>query len=110
MSIIIIRNLIPLLTYWLILIIGSIYIFQRGRKIYQLVKGSLIGKITKVLVIALLLEMYSFGILTTVFMFSEEKNLYLVLPVFIIYFIAFISFLKALMLAEAEAKKLTNQK
>jgi len=103
-------NFITLVTYWLILLIGSIYILLRGRKIYKLVKGSLVGKITRVLVIALLLEMYSFGVLATFFSINDEKSLWVVLPVFIIWFVAFISSLKVLMLAEQETKKLLGEK
>lgn len=110
MEIFLIKNLIPLATYWLILLIGSIYIFLRGTKLYKLVKGSLIGKITRVLVIALLLEMYSFGVMIAFFMLNNEKSLFIVLPVFLIWFIAFISSLKVLMLAEQEIKKIIGQK
>lgn len=104
----ILRNLIPLLTFWLILLIGSLYIFIRGRHLYRLVKGSLIGKITKVLVYTILIETYIFGIITTVFMYANEKSIYLILPTFFIWFIAFISSLKVLMLAEKETKKMVK--
>lgn len=103
-----ISSLIPILTYWLILVIGSVYIFIKGRHVYKLVKGSLIGKITRVLVFAMLAEMYIFGIITTVFLYGNEKSLFLVMPVFFIWFIAFISSLKVLIYAGQEAEKIIN--
>jgi len=104
---IIMRNLI-LGIGWPILIIGSIYIFIKGRKVYQLVKGSLVGKITKVLVYTMLVEMYSLGIVSTAFMFTDERSTYLILPIFLIWFITFAASLKVLNNAEQETNKLTN--
>lgn len=107
-SLVILRNLIPIVTFWLILIIGSLYIFSRGRNVYQLVKGSLIGRITKVLVYTILIETYIFGIITTIFLYVNEKSIYLILPTFFIWFMAFISSLKVIMLAEKETKKIVK--
>lgn len=108
-NLVILKNLIPLLTFWLILIIGSLYIFIRGRYIYKLVKNSLIGKITKVLVYTILVETYIFGIITTVFMYTSQESFYLIITTFFIWFIAFMSSLKVLMVAEKEAKKIIGQ-
>lgn len=101
-----IRNLI-LFVGWPILITGSIYIFLKGKGVYQLVKGSLIGNLTKTLVYSVLIEMYSLGIVSTVLMFCEENSVYLVIPIFIIWFISFIATLKVLRQAKIEADKLT---
>jgi len=103
------RNLI-LAIGWPVLIAGSIYIFIRGRSVYSLVKGSLIGKLTRTLVLTVLVEMYSLGIVCTAFMFCDERGVYLVLPVFLIWFISFVATLKVLRDAKKEAEKLTGQK
>lgn len=104
-----IRNII-LGVGWPVLIGGSIYIFVEGRRVYQLVKGSLVGKITKVLVMSMLVGMYSLGIVCTAFMFTNEKAVYLVLPVFGIWFVFFVWALKALRASKREAEKLTGAK
>ena len=104
-----IRNLI-LGIGWPVLIVGSIYIFVRGRGVYKLVKGSLVGNLTKTLVLAVLVEMYSLGIVATALMFCEEKGIFIVLPVFLLWFISFIATLKVLRQAKAEADRLTATK
>jgi len=100
------RNLI-LLIGWPILIGGSIYLFMAGRKVYQLVKGSLVGKITKALVYTMMIEMYSLGIVCTAYMFCEPKSVYLVFPVFLVWFIVFIWSLKVLLAAGREVKQIS---
>ncbi len=100
-----IRNII-LIVGWPVLIIGSILIFVKGRAVYNMVKGSLVGKITKVLVFTMLVEMYSLGIVCTAYMFSDIKSVYLVVPIFAIWFVTFVWSLKALINAQKEATKI----
>ena len=109
MSLSIMRNII-LIIGWPVLIGGSILLFVRGREVYKLVKGSLVGKITMVLVYTMLVEMYSLGIVSTAYMFSDTKSVYLVLPVFLAWFIVFVWSLKVLIAAGQEAKKISGQK
>ena len=101
-------RIVILLVGWLILIIGSIYIFIKGKKVYDLIKGSLIGKVTKTLVLTMLLEMYSLGVVCTAYMFTEKRSFYLILPIFIIWFASFIATIKMVKLAQAETKKLVE--
>lgn len=105
----IIRNFI-LFIGWPVLIAGSIYTFVKGRHVYRLVKGSLIGRIIKVLVYTMLIEMFSIGIVCTVFLFTDAKSVYLVLPIFVANFLIFLWALKVLENADNEAKKFAGQK
>ena len=95
---------------WPVLIAGSIYIYVKGMGVYKLVKGSLIGNLTKVLVSTVLVEMYSLGVVATAYMFCDERGTFLVLPVFFVWFISFFATLKVLRQAKAEADKLTAKK
>lgn len=95
---------------WPVLIGGSIYIYMRGWGVYKMVKGSLVGNLTKILVLTVLVEMYSLGIVCTAYMFKSAESVYLVLPVFFVWFISFIATIKVLRQAKAEADKLTAQK
>jgi len=92
---------------WPVLIGGSIYIFARGSGVYKMVKGSLVGNLTKTLVFSVLVEMYSLGIVSTAYMFADERGTYWVIPVFVIWFISFVATIKVLRQAKAEADKLT---
>ncbi|MDO8592625.1 MAG: hypothetical protein Q7R92_02520 [bacterium] len=109
MPLTLIRSLI-LIIGWPILIGGSILLFVRGRAVYKLVKGSLVGKIAMVLVYTMLVEMYSLGIVSTAYMFSDSKSVYLVLPVFLAWFAVFVWSLRVLIAAGQEAKKISGQK
>jgi hypothetical protein len=93
---------------WPVLIIGSIYLFIKGKHVYALVKGSLVGKVVRILVITTMVEMYSLGVVSTGFMFYSAKGIYVVLPVFAIWFIMFIATMKVLISAEKEARGLTQ--
>ena len=93
---------------WPVLIVGSIYLFIKGKHVYDLVKGSLVGKVVRILVYTMMIEMYSLGIVSTGFMYCSIKGIYVVLPVFLIWFIMFVMTMKVLMNAEKEARALTG--
>jgi len=95
---------------WPVLIIGSIYLFIKGKHIYSLVKGSLVGKVVKVLVSTMMIQMYSLGIVCTAFMYCDVRSLYIVVPVFVIWGIMFVWTMKVLMNAEKEARNITSGK
>lgn len=109
MDLTILRNII-LAVGWPVLILGSIYLFVKGRVVYSLVKNSMVGRITKILVYTMLIEMYSLGIVCTAYMFRESKGVFLVFPVFLIWFIVFVLSLKTLIKVGEEAKKLADIK
>ncbi|MFA5051822.1 MAG: hypothetical protein WC544_02040 [Patescibacteria group bacterium] len=92
---------------WPVLIGGSVLLFIKGKKVYQLVKGSLVGNVTKALVSTMLVGMYSLGIVSTVLMFCNEKTgVWTVLPIFAAWFATFVWTLKILTKAQNEAAKL----
>lgn len=100
---------IILVVGWPVLVAGSIYLFVKGRQVYSMVKGSMIGKITKAMVITMLVEMYSLGIVTTAYMYADEKNGVLVgIPIFAIWFVMFIWSMKTLIVARNEIHKMNN--
>ena len=103
-----IRNLI-LGIGWPILVGGSILLFLKGRQVYQMVRGSMVGRITKALVFTMLVEMYSLGIVCTAYMFADAKSTYLVFPVFMAWFVVFLWSLKTLFDAESETRKLAGK-
>jgi len=98
---------------WPIIIIASIYVYARGRSVYSHVKGSLIGRITKTLVLSLMLEMYSIGAACTAYMLIDSKSIYLVSMIFAILLAVFIATIRMVKLASDETKKIiegNNQK
>lgn len=94
---------------WPVLIAGSIYLFVKGRQVYSMVRGSMIGKITKVLVITMLVEMYSLGVVTTAYMFENVQNgVYFGIPIFLIWFVMFIWSMRTLISARNEVHKMNQ--
>jgi len=95
---------------WPILVIGSVFLFIKGKKVFQLVKGSLVGNVTKALVSTMLVGMYSLGIVATVLMFCDEKiGVWTVLPIFAAWFGTFVWTMKILSKAQKEAAKLSGE-
>lgn len=94
---------------WPVLIIGSVYLFFKGRSVYSIVRGSLVGKITKALVFTMLLEMYSIGVLMTAFMYTDEiKGVLFSAPIFVIWYVTFLWCVSTLEKAKAEVTKLST--
>ena len=89
MNVEIIRNVI-LAIGWPVLFVFSIYIFKVGKRAYSAVNGSLVGKIIKVLVYSMLVEMYSLGIVSTVYLLNNANGIYIVLPIFIVWGFVFV--------------------
>lgn len=109
MSLTIVRIII-LIILWPILLAGSIFIDVKGNRIYKLVKGSLVGKISMVTVYSMLVTMHGLGLISTVMMFIDIRSIFLVTPILIIWAGVFFWTLKVLAEAEQEVKRLTGQK
>lgn len=94
---------------WPVLIAGSIVLIIKGRGVYQLMKGSLVGRVTKALVITMLVEMYSLGAVCTFYMFTDvEIAIWVVLPIFTLWFIVFVYSIMTLIKAQKETENLTK--
>lgn len=94
---------------WPVLVIGSIYLIVKGKAVYKMVKGSLVGKVTRVLVISMLVGMYSLGVVATFLMYCDEEiGVWVVLPIFFAWFVTFVWSLKVLAQAQKEAKNLAG--
>ncbi|MBU1557691.1 hypothetical protein KKC45_01910 [Patescibacteria group bacterium] len=87
---------------WPVLIAGSVYLVFQGRKVYGMVKDSLVGKITKALVVTMLVEMYSLGIITTMYMLDNINAVRWGVLVFALWFIVFIWTIKTIRAAQKE--------
>lgn len=103
-----VRTLI-LVVGWPVLIGGSMYLLVKGRQVYNMVKGSMVGKITKILVVSMIVEMYSLGIVTTAYMYSDVENGVVVgLPIFAVWFVMFVWSMKTLIATADEVHTLAQ--
>lgn len=97
---------ITIIVGWPLLVFGCIYVFVKGRQVYQLVKDSLVGKLTKALVYMILVNLSTFGIVCTVYVFADPKGLYIVGPVFAVWFVVLVWTLRTIVQADKETRKL----
>jgi len=95
---------------WFLIIAVSIYLFFKGRHIYKLVEGSMVGKITQIVIYSTLVNISSLGMLSTFYLKSNPQGFLVVLMVFIVWFIVFVWSLRTLGQVGKEAKKIIGKK
>jgi hypothetical protein len=71
-----------------ILIIGSVYFIIEGYKVHKLFADSIVGKLVKTLVVVLLIELYSLGIVCIAFMTFYRKGVWVLLPIVFLWIIS----------------------
>lgn len=77
---------LPLLTniLWgalVILVGGSIYLIVEGFRVHKLFTDSIIGKLVKMLVVVVLIELYSLGVVTYAFLIFSPRGVYALVPI-----------------------------
>ena len=85
-------NFTDISTYlWLalaILILGSIYLIVEGYHVHKLFAESIVGKLVKILVVVLLIELYSLGIVCYAFLVFYPKGTVVLLPIMLLWIIS----------------------
>lgn len=64
-----------------ILVIGSAYLVYEAVKVHKLFADSIVGKLVKTLVVVVIIELYSLGVVTYAFLNFFEKGIYILLPI-----------------------------
>lgn len=100
------RNSI-LIVGWPLIVAGSVYLLIKGQSVYRMVRGSLIGKVTRALVVTMLVEMFGLGGISTAYMFIDLRGVYLAIPVIFV-FLVFVWSVNTLLSASQEASKITG--
>jgi hypothetical protein len=81
----------PTLYLWVglgILVLGSIYLIVEGIRVHKLFSESIVGRLIKILVLVLLIELYSLGIVSFAFLFFNPKGVVVLLPIVILWIIS----------------------
>jgi hypothetical protein len=63
------------------LVLGSIYLIAEGLRVHRLFADSIIGRLVKTLVVVLLIELYSLGIVSYAFLLFSPKGTFVLLPI-----------------------------
>ncbi len=91
-----------------ILVIGSIYLIVEGYLVHKLFSESIVGRLIKVLVVVLLIELYSLGIVAFAFLTFSPKGTVVLLPIIVLWIISLAFAIFAVRSAKKEVTKLTE--
>lgn len=70
------------------LLLGSVYLIVEGVKVYKIFVESVVGKLVKTLVIVLLIELYSLGLVSFAFVKFYPKGTIFILPIVVLWIIS----------------------
>jgi hypothetical protein len=71
-----------------LLAVGSIYLIIEGYKVHKLFNESIVGRLVKILVVVLLIELYSLGIVCFAFLTLYPKGSQILLPIVVLWLIS----------------------
>lgn len=71
-----------------ILLLGSIYLIVEGTKVQKLFAESVVGKLVKILVLVLLIELYSLGIVSCAFLIFYPNGGLVLLPIMLLWILS----------------------
>ncbi len=101
-----------LTTYlWLalgLLIFGSAYLIVEGYKVHKIFTESVVGRLVKTLVVVLLIQLYSLGIVTYAFLTFSSKGAVILLPIVFLWMVSLVIAIFAVRGAKQEVFKLTK--
>jgi hypothetical protein len=64
-----------------ILVLGSIYLIVEAVRVHRLFANSIIGKLVKALVVVVIIELYSLGVVSYAFLNFFQPGIYMLLPI-----------------------------
>ena len=104
-------NLYPFL--WIgvvVLVLGSIYLIAEGIKVHHIFAQSIVGKLVVTLVVVLLIELYSLGLVSLAFVRFYPRGLVFILPIIFLWIVSLCYAIFAVRGAKKEVYNLTNNK
>jgi hypothetical protein len=91
-----------------VLVLGSIYLIVEGYKVNKIFSDSIVGKLVKALVVVLLIELYSLGIVCYAFLKFYPKGTVVLLPIVLLWIISLVFAIVAVKMAKNQVSKLVN--
>lgn len=91
-----------------VLIAGSIYLIIEGVKVHRLFAESIVGRLIKTLVVVLLIELYSLGLVSFAFVRFYPKGMIFILPIIFLWMVSLGYAIFAVRFAKHEVNKLTQ--
>lgn len=91
-----------------LLVIGSVYLIVEGYRVHKIFAESIVGRLVKILVVVLLIELYSLGIVCFAFWFFYPKGVWVLLPIVGLWIISLGFAIYGVRAAKQEVTKLTK--
>src|SRR3989338_1302774 len=73
-----------------ILLIGSVYLIVEWVKVQKIFADSIVGRLVKTLVVVLLIELYSLGLVSFAFVRFYPKGLFFFFPLFFLWIVSLV--------------------
>ena len=93
-----------------VLLAGSIYLIAEGINVHRIFAESIVGRLVKTLVVVLVIELYSLGLVSFSFVTFYPKGIIFILPIIFLWIISLIYAIFAIRGAKMEVINLTNNK
>lgn len=91
-----------------VLLLGSIYLIVQGVKVQKIFAESVVGRLVKTLVVVLLIELYSLGLVSFAFVRFYPKGLIFILPIIFLWIVSLAYAIIAVRGAKQEVVNLTK--
>lgn len=91
------------------LVVGSIYLIIEGVMVYRIFAESIVGRLVKTLVVILLIELYSLGLVSFAFVNFYPKGIVFILPIVFLWVISLLYAIFAIRSAKREVAGLTKK-
>lgn len=92
-----------------VLIIGSVYLIIEGINVYKLFAESIVGRLVKTLVVVLLIELYSLGLVSFAFVRFYPRGMVFILPIIFLWIVSLAYATFAIRSAKREVVGLTKK-
>ena len=92
-----------------VLVVGSIYLSVEGYKVHKIFAESIVGKLVKALVVIVLIELYSLGMVTYAFLFFNPRGSLVMLPIVLLWLVTLIFAIFAVRSAKKEVAVLMQK-
>ena len=91
-----------------VLVLGSIYLIIEGYRVHKLFAESIVGKLVKTLVVVLLIELYSLGIVCFAFLTFYARGVWVLFPIVLLWIISLFFAILAVRSAKQQVVKLVR--
>lgn len=89
-----------------VLVAGSVYLIVEGYRVNKIFAESIVGRLVKILVVVLLVQLYSLGIVCYAFLIFSKKGSVVLLPIVLLWIVSLGFAIYGVRSAKSEVTKL----